>query len=95
MVQGFQSELKAGIITSATDRACPLWYGHKKTHKIMLADSNERFSFGTMVYTFSENLPLAFLKVKSLQSSIDLLLILEQCYNNDTAALANFRGKGA
>lgn len=40
-----------------------------------------------MAYTFSENLPLAFLKVKSLQSSIDLLLILEQYYNNDTAAL--------
>lgn len=25
MVQGFESELKAGIITSAAERACPRW----------------------------------------------------------------------
>lgn len=36
-----------------------------------------------------------FPHVKSLHSSIDLLLILEQCYNDDTAAVAYFRGKGA
>lgn len=29
MVLGFESELKAGIITSVGERVCPLWYGQK------------------------------------------------------------------
>lgn len=56
----------------------------------MLARSSERFSFDSS----STFLP------KSSDSSIDLLLMLEQCYsddynNDDTAALAYFRGQGA
>ncbi len=55
-VRGFESELKAGIITSAAERACPLWYGQKK-HSMMLAHGSERFSFGTREFAFPKNLP--------------------------------------
>lgn len=51
-VGGGESELKAGIITSAAERACPLLVWTQKHHRIMLAHSSERFSFGTIEFTF-------------------------------------------
>lgn len=60
----------------------------------MLAHSSERLSFRHNRAHFSKNLPHVS-RVKSLHSGIDLLLFLEQCNTDDTAARAYFGGKRA
>lgn len=96
---GFESELKAGIITSAAERACPLWYGQKNTALCWPAQHQLSVPHGTLESTFQKTFNM--LKVfESLHSGIDLLLILEQYYNSDynnddTAALVHFTPQGA
>lgn len=80
-------EPKAGIITSAGERVCPRWYGHRAQH---CAGPGQPEGF---IYTkFTSPKALMSLKVKSSHNIIDLLLILEQCDNNDDdmAALVHF-----
>lgn len=42
----FLTELKAGIITSVAERACPIWYERKKNNNhVVLANGSDSFSF--------------------------------------------------
>lgn len=44
----FLTELKAGIITSVAERACPIWYECKKNpqnNRVVLANGSDSFSF--------------------------------------------------
>lgn len=94
----FESELKAGIITSAAKRACPLWYG-QKTQLFAGPQLREVFMHTDSLF-FTSLKAFMCLKIEHSHNSIDLLLILEQWYNNDyndddTAALARVSLQGA
>lgn len=57
-LQGFESELKAGIITSAAERACPLWCGPRNTALCWTT-----VAFHSLLLTahyFSERIPHVF-----------------------------------